>query len=225
MTQETEKAGTVSAGVHRARRLTRASALLGLAMLTAAAAPPASSAPGKAAISPDQPEPGLPELAAPGPYVPGTMTRTIVAPGQLDASASVAAGQVVRGTRTLPLRIWYPARSVAKARTVTYSASLTAEPPQPPVHFTIAGRAVADGASALELVRRWRPAVVVLDVSMPGMDGWETLAALRSLHPELPVLMCSGYNSVEIEHEGVPFLPKPFTRRGLHEVLCALLED
>jgi len=86
-------------------------------------------------------------------------------------------------------------------------------------------RAVADGASALELVRRWRPAVVVLDVSMPGMDGWETLAALRSLHPELPVLMCSGYNSVEIEHEGVPFLPKPFTRRGLHEVLCALLED
>lgn len=148
MSQETGKTGTVGAGARRARRLMRASALLGLAMLTAAAAPPASNAPGKLAIGLDQPEPGLPELAAPGPYVPGTMTRTIVASGQLDATASVAAGQVVRGTRTLPLRIWYPARGAAGAHTVTYSASLTAEPPQPPVHFTIAGRAVADAPAA-----------------------------------------------------------------------------
>ncbi|MFD2783582.1 alpha/beta hydrolase family protein [Novosphingobium pokkalii] len=118
-------------------------ALIGLALALSAPVAPAVPAP---ALLPA--EPGLPELAAPGAFTPGTMTRTIVAADQLDAAASVAAGQVVRGTRTLPLRIWYPARAAAAASRVTYAASLTAEPPHPPVHFTIAGSAVADAPPA-----------------------------------------------------------------------------
>ncbi|WP_179562889.1 dienelactone hydrolase [Sphingomonas sp. R3G8C] len=116
--------------------------------LALAGAMGAAPVPAVAQVAPGQSEPGLPELAAPGAYVPGTMTRTIVATGQLDAAAAVAAGKAVPGTRTLPLRIWYPARAKADARTVTYAASLTAEPPRPPVHFTIAGRAVADAPPA-----------------------------------------------------------------------------
>jgi CheY-like chemotaxis protein len=43
----------------------------------------------------------------------------------------------------------------------------------------------ADGPSALESIRRFRPHAAVLDVNMPGMDGYEVLSAVRS--EEIPV--------------------------------------
>ena len=36
-----------------------------------------------------------------------------------------------------------------------------------------------DGRAALEQVRRWHPQVVLLDIGLPGMDGFEVAAALR----------------------------------------------
>jgi CheY-like chemotaxis protein len=44
---------------------------------------------------------------------------------------------------------------------------------------------VPDGTTALETIRRLKPDIAVLDVSMPGMDGYEVLAALRK--ESLPV--------------------------------------
>ena len=52
---------------------------------------------------------------------------------------------------------------------------------------------VGTGIEALQLLREgFAPAVVLLDVNMPGMDGWQTLRHLRKLWPELNVIMCSG---------------------------------
>ena len=51
----------------------------------------------------------------------------------------------------------------------------------------------ADGPSALSLARQRHPRAVLLDVMMPGMDGWAVLTALKA-EPELariPVIMCS----------------------------------
>ncbi|GLV20166.1 response regulator [Sphingobium sp. TomMM35A] len=41
-------------------------------------------------------------------------------------------------------------------------------------------RTAASGAEALEQAKQWRPALILLDVMMPGMDGPATLAALRA---------------------------------------------
>jgi CheY-like chemotaxis protein len=41
-------------------------------------------------------------------------------------------------------------------------------------------RMTADGGEALDLVRRWRPDVLVTDVAMPGMDGRQLAAAVRA---------------------------------------------
>ena len=41
-----------------------------------------------------------------------------------------------------------------------------------------------DGAEALELARRNRPALVLMDATMPGVDGWQAIQQLRS-EPEL----------------------------------------
>ena len=41
----------------------------------------------------------------------------------------------------------------------------------------------ADGPKALEAARRLRPQAAILDVNMPGMDGYEVLAAIRGGEP------------------------------------------
>jgi CheY-like chemotaxis protein len=83
------------------------------------------------------------------------------------------------------------------------------------------------GAEALELYRSKNRDIdlVLLDVIMPGLGGLETLARLRELHPEVRVLLCSGYGDktgVELPPE-VEFLPKPYTAEQLSQKVAAAL--
>ena len=52
-----------------------------------------------------------------------------------------------------------------------------------------------DGAEVLALVASHKPDCVVLDVDMPGMGGFETLAELKRRCPAVPVVMLSGFSS------------------------------
>src|SRR5450755_2403232 len=49
----------------------------------------------------------------------------------------------------------------------------------------------SDGRIALAKIPLLKPDLVTLDVEMPVMNGLQTLAALRKLHPRLPVIMFS----------------------------------
>ena len=51
-----------------------------------------------------------------------------------------------------------------------------------------------DGATALELADELRPDVVLMDVSMPGLDGLEATYALKAQLPDVTVLMLSVGN-------------------------------
>jgi two-component system nitrogen regulation response regulator NtrX len=53
------------------------------------------------------------------------------------------------------------------------------------------------GEEAVRLVADEAPDVVFLDIWMPGMDGLETLAELKRLRPETPVIMISGHATIE----------------------------
>ena len=75
----------------------------------------------------------------------------------------------------------------------------------------------ANGQEAVELFRQQagQIAVVLLDMTMPVMDGEEALRQLKSIRPEVRVILSSGYNEVEAVQrfagEGsADFIQKPY---------------
>jgi PAS domain S-box-containing protein len=81
-----------------------------------------------------------------------------------------------------------------------------------------------DGAAALEAYRNRLPdiALVLLDLTMPVMNGEETLRRLQIVNPGVKVLLSSGYNEVEAVQrfagKGLAgFIQKPYTAAALAE--------
>lgn len=86
------------------------------------------------------------------------------------------------------------------------------------------------GARALELFREWgeKIDVVVLDLSMPGLDGRETLLEIRKLRPNLPVVVASGFGeSVTAERfpsaEIACFVRKPYEAEEIEKAVRSAL--
>lgn len=59
------------------------------------------------------------------------------------------------------------------------------------------------GKEALDLLKRHNVHVVVLDVKMPGMDGNETLKAIKALYPLVEVIMLTGHATVDSAIDGL----------------------
>ncbi len=73
-----------------------------------------------------------------------------------------------------------------------------------------------DGSKALELARRVRPSVILLDTVMPGMDGYEVLETLKGdeTTKHIPVIVLSGSedSTVAMGLGAIHYLVKPVTR-------------
>ena len=86
----------------------------------------------------------------------------------------------------------------------------------------------ADGAAALEAVRRRRPALVLLDIEMPGMDGVAALKGIHAIDPKIPVIMVTGNESTRVAGEVIKdgafsYLPKPVKIQYLEHLVAAVL--
>jgi PAS domain S-box-containing protein len=97
----------------------------------------------------------------------------------------------------------------------------------------------ADGFEAVELVERSFSSggreshesidIVLLDLTMPRMDGAETFEKLHSIAPDLPIVLCSGYSDDELRarFEGkaiAGYLCKPFELRTLKAAVTEALD-
>jgi CheY-like chemotaxis protein len=90
---------------------------------------------------------------------------------------------------------------------------------------------VADsGKEAVVLLQKHQDIIdyLITDLSMPDMDGWETLAALRKIRPDLPAVLSSGYDETQAmsgDHDESfqGFLHKPYTKADLNNVLGRIL--
>jgi len=89
-----------------------------------------------------------------------------------------------------------------------------------------------DGDSGLEKVRTDRPDLILLDVMMPGLDGWQFMEALKADEStsNIPVVMLTARVQREDEIRGwlsgaAEYLPKPFNPSTLTEVVRRTLMD
>jgi DNA-binding NtrC family response regulator len=88
--------------------------------------------------------------------------------------------------------------------------------------------AVADGAAAVEAVRRAAPTLVLLDIEMPGVDGVTALRQIRALDATVPVIMVTGNESTKVAGDVIglgafSYLPKPVRFEYLHHIVASIL--
>ena len=86
-------------------------------------------------------------------------------------------------------------------------------------YWTVKAR---DGERVIEAVREAAPAAIVMDLTMPKMDGFEVLAKLRAMGgpTSVPVLVLTGHQSADDVRKAVPlgardYLTKPVDRETL----------
>jgi len=86
--------------------------------------------------------------------------------------------------------------------------------------------AAKDGVEGIEIFRDRKTEIqfVLSDLTMPRMNGWETLAGLRELSPDIPVILTSGYDEATVmtgDHPESPqgFLSKPYGFNSLREAI------
>jgi DNA-binding response OmpR family regulator len=94
----------------------------------------------------------------------------------------------------------------------------------------IAVEAPGDGQAALPELLREAPDLVILDVNMPGMSGWELCAILRrqSATRTIPILFLTGRHEVKdritaMQFGGSDYLAKPFGADDLRRKVRSLL--
>jgi DNA-binding NarL/FixJ family response regulator len=91
--------------------------------------------------------------------------------------------------------------------------------------FDVVG-AVADGADATSLAVELAPDIVLLDLSMPVLNGLDTTRLLREVAPETAVVIFSAFDSAQLRREAfaagaVAYLPKGCSNDRLRATLEA----
>ncbi len=90
--------------------------------------------------------------------------------------------------------------------------------------------ATADcGAKGLEMIEQKHFDVILLDLMMPSISGFDVLAQVKALHPDSTIIVISGYATVEHSIEAMKrgafdFIPKPFSPDQLRLLVTKAIE-
>jgi PAS domain S-box-containing protein len=142
----------------------------------------------------------------------------------LPASAATVSQKPVPVARALPAAGGGTVLVVEDEPAVRHAALLALE------YLGFAVLEAADGVEGVEVFQQHRDEIrcVLCDLTMPRMNGWETLITLRKLAPGIPVILASGYSEAQVmegEHPEWPqaFLSKPYAFKALGEAMARAL--
>jgi DNA-binding NtrC family response regulator len=91
--------------------------------------------------------------------------------------------------------------------------------------------AVAESAEkALELLKSRQIDLVLADIKMPGMDGLELTSEIHQSYPKLPVVLMTGFPSVEtavaaLRKKAADYITKPFNINQLYKLVLSLVAE
>jgi CheY-like chemotaxis protein len=98
-------------------------------------------------------------------------------------------------------------------------------------YLTAAGFAVEEAESGMEAVVRCEKApfhVVVMDLDMPGLDGWMAMSLIRARRPNLPMIILSALTDAEVRQRahkaGADFVGKPASQDELTRSVRRLVD-
>ena len=72
----------------------------------------------------------------------------------------------------------------------------------------------ADGREAIQEIRRLQPDVVVLDLSMPEMDGLEAIPAIHAVAPAAKIVVFSGFEEAKLADAALSRSASRYVRKG-----------
>jgi len=86
-----------------------------------------------------------------------------------------------------------------------------------------------DGELGLKMIEEAHFDVILLDLMMPGLSGFDVLSHVKELHPDTSIIVITGYatieNSIEAMKKGAfDFIPKPFSPDQLRVVVSKAIE-
>ncbi len=81
-----------------------------------------------------------------------------------------------------------------------------------------------DGQSGCELIRKFKPDIIITDIRMPEMDGLEMVEAIRDIVPQSKIIIVTGYRDFEYVHESLKlgafdFILKPTRVEELNSII------
>jgi DNA-binding NarL/FixJ family response regulator len=84
----------------------------------------------------------------------------------------------------------------------------------------------ADGGEAVERARDLRPDVVVLDLSMPSMDGLQAISVIHETAPRTGIVVFTGFGSPSIRDQALSLGADAYVEKGadLEEVRAAVAD-
>lgn len=87
----------------------------------------------------------------------------------------------------------------------------------------------SDALQALEKLKKYDYDLVITDIMMPGMDGFELIKKLKQYKPDIPVIVITAYGDEEKEQRSkklgvVEYIEKPFDIHSIREKVFRLLK-
>lgn len=98
-------------------------------------------------------------------------------------------------------------------------------------HHGVHVQVAHNGHECLKLLETFTPTLIIMDLALPEMDGWETLAEIRG-HAgtaTIPVVAITAYHSVNVEEDAQAagfdaYLPKPLDTSTLMHQLAEIIQ-
>lgn len=99
-------------------------------------------------------------------------------------------------------------------------------------HYGAEVHVAHDGHECLKILEDLQPTLVIMDLALPEMDGWETLVKIRenAKTAHIPVAAITAYHSVNVEEDAEQagfdaYFPKPLDTKRIIHSLGRLIED